>query len=111
MIGGLGWQNANYGQNTIDQGAQNTVVSIVGTQIKVLKFKKTNLDVSASLIPAISDVGRIHFNTNAIYYIKVTNNLSWNASFYGSWDSRPPATLPKSDYGSSSGLSWTFGNR
>lgn len=32
-------------------------------------------------------------------------------SFYGSWDSRAPATFAKSDYGIRSGLSWTFGNR
>jgi Protein of unknown function, DUF481 len=111
VIGGLGWQNADYGENAVDQGVQNTAVGFVATDFKVFKFKKTNLDVSASLIPAISDPGRVHFNTNAAYYIKVVNDLSWNASFYGSWDSRPPATFPKSDYGSSSGLSWTFGNR
>lgn len=39
--------------------------------------------------------------------------LTWVAtfSFYGSWDSRAPATFAKSDYGIRSGLSWTFGNR
>jgi Protein of unknown function, DUF481 len=111
VLGGLGWQNVGYGQNTVDQGSQNTAVGFVAGQVKVFKFKKTNLDVSASLLPAISDAGRVHFNTNAVYYIKFFNDLSWNVSFYGSWDSRPPATLPKSDYGTSSGLSWTFGNR
>jgi hypothetical protein len=111
VVGGVGWQNASYGQNIVHQGTQNTAVGFIATEIKAFKFKKTNLDVSASLIPAISDSGRVHFNANAIYYIKLVNDLSWNFSFYGSWDTRPPATLPKSDYGTSSGLSWTFGNR
>jgi Protein of unknown function, DUF481 len=111
VLGGLGWQNVGYGQNTADQGSQNTAVGFVAGEVKVFKFKKTNLDVSASLLPAISDAGRVHFNTNAVYYVKLINDLSWNVSFYGSWDSRPPATLPKSDYGTSSGISWTFGNR
>ena len=111
VIGGLGWQNVAYGQNVVDQGTQNIAVGFVAGEVKAFKFKKTNLDVSASLIPAISEAGRVHFNTNAVYYIKIVNDLSWNFSFYGSWDSRPPATLPKSDYGTSSGLSWTFGNR
>jgi hypothetical protein len=111
VIGGVGWQNVNYGQNTADQGTQNIAVGFAATEIKAFKFKKTNLDVSASLIPAISEEGRVHFNANAVYYIKIVNDLSWNFSFYGSWDSRPPATFPKSDYGTSSGLSWTFGNR
>ena len=111
VMGGLGWQNISYGQNTVEQGANNTAVGFVATEIKAFKFKKTNLDVSASLLPAITDAGRVHFNSNAVYYIKLVNDLSWNFSFYGSWDTRPPATLPKSDYGTSSGLSWTFGKR
>jgi Protein of unknown function, DUF481 len=111
VLGGLGWQNVGYGKNTVDQGPQNTAVGFVAGQIKAFKFKKTNVDVTASLIPSISDAGRVHFNTNAVYYIKLVSDLSWNFSFYGSWDSRPPPTLPKSDYGTSSGLSWTFGNR
>jgi hypothetical protein len=111
VVGGLGWQNVGYGQNTADQGSQNTAVGFVAGQVKVFKFKKTNLDVSASLLPAITDAGRVHFNANAVYYVKLIQDLSWNFSFYGSWDSRPPSTLPKSDYGTSSGLSWTFGNR
>jgi hypothetical protein len=111
LLGGLGWQNVGYGQNTVDHGSQNTAVGFVAGQVKVFKFKKTNLDVSASLLPAITDAGRVHFNANAVYYVKIIQDLSWNFSFYGSWDSRPPSTLPKSDYGTSSGLSWTFGNR
>ena len=111
LLGGLGWQNVSYKQNPVDQGTQNILVGFVSTEIKAFKFKKTNLDVTASLLPAITDPGRIHFNTNAIYYLKIYGDLKWNFSFYGSWDSRPPATLPSSDYGTSSGLSWTFGNR
>jgi hypothetical protein len=110
-LGGLGWQNVGYGQSAVDQGAQNTAVVFVATDIKAFKFKKTNLDITASVVPAISQPGRVHFNTNAAYYIKLFSDLSWNFSFYGNWDNQPPPTLPGSDYGTSSGLSWTFGNR
>jgi putative salt-induced outer membrane protein YdiY len=111
VLGGFGWQNAGYKEYTVDQGTQNTVVGFVATEIKAFKFKKTNLDITASVLPAISGPGRVHFNTNAAYNFRVTSDLSWNVSFYGSWDTRPPATFPKSDYGTSSGLSWTFGNK
>jgi hypothetical protein len=111
VLGGLAWQNSGYKQDIADQGAQNNAVGFVATEIKAFKFKKTNLDISATFLPAISNPGRVQFNTNASYYIKLVNDLSWNFSFYGSWDSRPPATLRGSDYGTSSGLSWTFGNR
>ena len=69
----------------------------------------SNLSLTALLLPAVSQPGRVFFTTNASYYIKITGNLSWNISFYGNWDNQPPANLPGSNYGTSSGLSWTFG--
>jgi hypothetical protein len=79
--------------------------------VKLFKFNKTNLSVTASVFPALSQPGRVYTNLNVAYYIKIVSNLSWNASFYGNWDNQPPPTFSGSDYGTSSGLSWTFGNR
>jgi hypothetical protein len=111
VLGGLGWQSTNYEPTLTSVGTQNVASALIAAQIKLFKFSKTNLDVSAVLLPALSDPGRVRFNTNATYYLKLFSNLSWNTSFYGSWDNRPPAGLTSNDYGTSSGLSWTFGNR
>ena len=46
----------------------------------------------------ISESGRVYFDACAGYYLTIINDLSWNFSFYGSWDSQPSATPPKSDY-------------
>jgi putative salt-induced outer membrane protein YdiY len=111
LLGGLGWQNTDYTGLPSGEGVPNTAVSFLSTNLKVFKFKKTNLNVSATVLPAISEIGRVHLNTNVIYYIKIIGDLSYNVSFYGNWDNRPPLSVPGSDYGSSSGLTWTFGNR
>ena len=111
VLAGFGWQSTNYNRAAIPLGTQNLATALIAAEIKAFKFSRTNLDISAALLPALSDPGRVRFNTNATYYLKLFNNLSWNASFYGSWDNRPPAGLTGSDYGTSSGLSWTFGNR
>ena len=109
VLGGLAWQNTDYKPSIIPQGQQNLAAVAIAAQVKLFKFNKTNLSITASLFPAISQPGRVHFNTNATYYVKLVSNLSWNVSFYGNWDNQPPATFSGSDYGSSSGLSWTFG--
>jgi len=111
VLSGLAWQNTQYKPYAVNQGAQNEATALVAAELKVFKFKKTNLDVTAAILPGISDPGRVRASTNATYYIKLMSDLSWNFSFYGSWDNDPPATLAGSDYGTSSGLSWTFGNR
>jgi Protein of unknown function, DUF481 len=111
VLGGFAWQNASYDTATAGEGAQNAAAALLSTQLKMFKFKKRDLDVSVSLLPGISEPGRLRTSVNASYYIKFLGDLSWNLSFYGNWDNQPPPTLSGSDYGTSSGLSWTFGNR
>jgi hypothetical protein len=82
---------------------------VVSADVNLFRFNKTYLSITATLFPGLSEPGRVRFNTNAAYYIKLISNLSWNVSFYGNWDNRPPAGFSGSDYGSSSGHSWTFG--
>ena len=112
LLGGLAWQGTEYHQSTgLPQGRQNIAAGLIDAKWRVFKFKKTNLDASATFIPALSDPGRLFFSTNVSYYLKLFSNLNWNVSVYGNWDNRPPPTFSGSDYGSTSGLSWTFGNR
>jgi hypothetical protein len=110
LLGGLAWQQTKYRQSVVPIGTQNVAAALVGAKLSLFRFNKTNLNVTAFLLPALSQPGRVYFYTNASYYIKITGNLSWNISFYGNWDNRPPDNFPGSDYGTSSGLSWTFGS-
>jgi hypothetical protein len=109
VLGGAAFQNTDYKQSTVPTNGQHVATALIYIDAKMFKFSKTNLDVTASLLPALSDPGRVRFNTNASYYIKIIGNLKWNVSFYGNWDNRPPAGFSGSDYGTSSGLTWTFG--
>jgi putative salt-induced outer membrane protein YdiY len=109
VIVGPAWQNTNYKRSGVPVNNQNLVAAILYGEVQLFKFSKTNLDVTAAVLPALSDPGRIRFNTNASYYIKIVSNLKWNLSFYGNSDNRPPPGFSGSDYGTSSGLSWTFG--
>ncbi len=75
----------------------------------IFLFKKMNLNAKATVAPAFSDWGRVHTNVDVSWYWKICCNLSWNLTFYGNWDTRPPTNFVGSDYGYSSGLKWTFG--
>src|SRR5215510_8699826 len=109
VLGGAAFQNTDYKQSTVPANGQHVAAALIYVDAKLFKFSKTNLDATAALLPALSDPGRVRFNTNASYYIKIIGNLKWNISFYGNWDNRPPPGLSGSDYGTSSGVSWTFG--
>jgi len=109
ILGGFAWQNTQYSQPSLVANTQNLATGLVAGEVRLFKFNKTNLDFTGALYPALNQPGRVKFNTNATYYIKITGNLSWNVSFYGNWDNQPPPGFAGSDYGTSSGLSWTFG--
>lgn len=110
VYGGLAWQHITYHQVVLQAPPQQVTSGLLGTQVKLFRFDKTTLAVSANLFPAISDPGRVQFNLNTSYYIKLWGQLNWNVTFYGNWDNRPPPGFAHSDYGTSSGLSISFGN-
>jgi len=109
LLGGFAWQNTNYQQSKVMAGTQNLAAALIAADVKLFRFDKTNLDLGAIVFPVLSDPGRVKFNTNIAYYIKITSNLKWNISLYGNWDNQPPPHFVGSDYGTSSGVSWTFG--
>ncbi len=109
FLGGAAWQQTNYQRSVVPLGGQNVASALIGADVRLFRFSKTNLRATALVLPALSEPGRVRFDTNASYYTKLFGNLSWNLSFYGNWDSQPPPGFSGSDYGTSSGLSWTFG--
>jgi Protein of unknown function, DUF481 len=109
VLGGLAWQNTQYNQALFPSSAQNLGAALVAADVKLFRFNKTNLDFAGVVFPVLTNPGRVKFNMNTTYYIKITGDLSWNISFYGNWDNQPPPHFAGSDYGTSSGLSWTFG--
>jgi hypothetical protein len=111
VLAGFAWQNTRYSHSTNSQNNPNIAAAVVAADVKLFKFDKTNLDVSATVFPALSQPGRVFFNTNITYYVKLFRNFTWNVSFYGNWDNQPPAHFSGSDYGTSSGIGWKFGNR
>jgi hypothetical protein len=108
---GLAWQDTRYSQSANSQDTEKVVAAMVGTSLKFFRFKQTNLSITAVALPALSEPGRVFFDTNMTYYVKLFGKLNWNTSFYGNWDNEPPSHFSGSDYGTSSGLGLTFGNR
>jgi Protein of unknown function, DUF481 len=111
VIGGMAWQNTKYSQSTTPQTSLNVAAAMVGTHVEFFRFKKTNLVVDAFAFPAVSQPGRVNLNVNATYYLKIFGEIDWNISFYGNWDNQPPMNFSGSDYGTSSGLTYTWGNK
>jgi putative salt-induced outer membrane protein YdiY len=111
VAGGLGWQNITYSEAIQPQTPQGVLAGLAFAQMKFFKFDRTNLTIDVSAFPALTQPGRIYSIANAAYYVKIFGKIDWDISFYGNWDNRPPRNLSGSNYGTTSGLSYSFGNK
>ena len=111
IYSGLAWQNIAYHQQVMPATNQQVIAALIVGEMKLFRFDKTNLNLTATVLPALSKSGRVHTNLNVGYDIKLWRKFTWNFSFYGNWDSQPPPGFSGSDYGTSSGISYKFGNR
>ena len=105
---GADWNGEHYSsQATVDRTG-NSAEAVLGTQINFFRFKTTNILADARLYPSLTDPGRVRFDLNTSLKFKLAKELYWKFGYYLNFDSRPPQSLPKSDYGSTSSLGWTF---
>jgi hypothetical protein len=111
VLGGVGWQSTHYVPTTQADPVQDVAVGLISSSLQVFTFKRTTLDLNGSVAPAINAQGRVFSKVNASYYLKVFGKIDWNFSVYANWDTQPPPHLAGTDYGSSTGLSYDFGNK
>jgi uncharacterized protein DUF481 len=107
-FGGADWNRERYSSEATVGRTGNSAEAILGTQINLFRFKTTNILADARLFPSLTDLGRVRFDLNTSLKFKLAKDLYWKFGYYLNFDSRPPQNLPKSDYGSTSSLGWTF---
>ena len=110
VYGGVAFQQISYSESVLPSTTQQVATGLVGTQLRFFRFDKTTLTTSANVLPSFSQPGRVQFNLNTAYYVKIWGKLNWNVTFYGNWDNQPPPGFAKSDYGTTSGINISFGN-
>jgi len=111
VLGGVALQRTNYVQSIFPVPPQTVSAAMAGVELKLFRFDRSNVNIAARMFPAISDPGRVYLATDSSYFVKLFGKLSWNVTSYGNWDTRAPARFSGSDYGATSGLSLSFGNR
>ncbi len=107
LTGGFTWQDTQYGSSVL-YPTEKAVAGLIAGGVQLFIFKKTTLVWDGALLPVLNQPGRVRFNTNASYSIQIIKNLWWKFTFYGNWDNRPPGALSGSDFGATSGISYSF---
>jgi len=107
-FGGVVWNREHYSPGTTVTPTGDSAELVLGTQLNFFRFKTTNILATANFYPSMTDPGRVRFDLNTSLKLRIAKDLYWNFGYYLNVDSRPPQSLPKTDYGSTSSLGWTF---
>lgn len=107
-FGGVDWNRERYTSEATVGRTGNSAEAILGTEVNFFRFKTTNILADARFYPSLTDLGRVRFDLNTSLKLRVAKDLYWRFGYYLNVDSRPPQNLPKTDYGSTSSLGWTF---
>jgi len=110
LVGGFTWQSTRYTADAVSGSNNDVLTFLLNARLNFVRFKETSLNLNANALPALNEWGRVFYNVNASYYLQLFGDLDWNLSFYGNWDTRPPAGSSGSDLGLNSGLSISFGD-
>jgi len=107
-FGGADWNRERYSSEATVGRTGDSAEAVLGTQINFFRFKTTNILADARVYPSLTDLGRVRFDLNTSLKLRLAKDLYWKFGYYLNFDSRPPQELPKTDYGSTSSLGWTF---
>jgi hypothetical protein len=111
VLGGVALQRTDYVQSIFLLSPQTVSAAMAGVELKLFRFDRSNVNIATRVFPGISDLGRMYIALDSSYFVKLFGKLSWNVTSYGNWDTRAPARFSGSDYGATSGLSLSFGNK
>jgi hypothetical protein len=106
--GGVIYNHEQYSSEATVGRTGNSAEAVLGTQMSVFRFRATDIMTGAQLYPSLTELGRVRFDLNTSMKLRVAKRLDWTFGFFVNYDSRPPQDLPKSDYGSTSGLAWRY---
>jgi hypothetical protein len=105
---GADWNREHYSAEATTGQTGDSAEAVIGTQLNFFRFKTTNILADARVYPSLTDLGRVRFDLNTSLKLRIAKDLYWNVGYFLNYDSRPPQNLPKSDYGSTSSVGWTF---
>ena len=108
LLSGLLYSREKYSSDAGDQPRANNLEALFHLKYTTFRFKKFDLDASVYAYPSLTDPGRVRMGMQSALYIELYRNFKWKFSVYENFDTRPPVSAPRNDFGTGTSLGWTF---
>ncbi len=108
VLAGAVFTREYYSVNSGGQPQDSNAEGVLRVNFAKQTFRTMQMQAQASLFPSITTPGRIRFGTEASMSFEIVRNFFWKFSVYENYDTRPPVTAPKNDFGTSTSVGWKF---
>jgi len=90
------------------QPSATTVEGWLGLVFSHFQFKVLDLNTRLIVYPSLTTRGRVRIGSESNIRWEFVKDLYWNLRIYENFDSHPPITAPKNDFGVTTSLGWKF---
>jgi Protein of unknown function, DUF481 len=106
VYGGFAYTRQNYIEepNTI----QNLGQVFAGLSFSTYQFGGSGVSSYIRVFPSFTDPGNVLLDFSAFWKLQITSNLFWKVSTFDNYNSQPRPNTPKSNFGLTSSLGWSF---
>jgi putative salt-induced outer membrane protein YdiY len=112
VFGGVVYTHEQYSvppdpSQTESQVADN-IEGLLGSEFSLVNFKSTKVLSRFTVFPSLSSPGRVRLSYAPTLNLEIAHNLYWNFTLYENYDSQPPVTANKNDFGVTNSIGWKF---
>lgn len=97
-------------EQPIDESASTEIAAMLGTTYEYFVYDtpKTTLNFQLAVFPYLTESGRVRASLDTGLRRELIEDLFFDLSFYGQYDSEPPDTGQETDYGLVTSLGYSF---
>jgi len=103
------YANEHYSDVSGQPAPTNSLESLLAVNFDTYRFRTTQINSQLAVFPSLSAAGRVRPLSNSYVMLEILHNLFWKLRVYENYDSRPPTSAPKNDFGVTTSFGWKFG--
>jgi putative salt-induced outer membrane protein YdiY len=110
LIGAAGvvYTKEKFSQAVNGQNHFNSAEGALGVKYSTFRFDSTEWINTLWVYPSMTTRGRVRSTFDSSLYLDLVGDLYFRLGVYHTYDSQPPTDTPKSDYGITTSIGWSF---
>lgn len=93
---------------TLDRPKSTNVDALAGLRFRTFRFKTVDVSTGYLLYPSLSKPGRVRMQVRSDVYFELPKDITFGVHLYDNFDSKPPTTATKNEFGLSTSIGWSF---